>query len=158
MPFASINCTNPRINSLNFGSNCSAFGCGWKTQFFWVGHFEKKITKEYIFFAFFPFKLVNIYRIARMGQNFDGFQQIPGMPILLQHSVLTWTWERHHLFYGVPLLPEWTWHSTFHLPNESGIRKPKTANKILSHCNALLCSNIPIYRGVDSFLNPGGWQ
>ena len=29
-----------------------------------------------------------IYRIARMGQNFDdysGFQQIPGMPILLQH-------------------------------------------------------------------------
>ena len=32
----------------------------------------------------------NIYRIARMGQNFDdypGFQQIPGMPILLQQSV-----------------------------------------------------------------------
>ena len=37
-------------------------------------------------------KLVEIYRIARMGQNFDdypGFQQTPGMPILLQHSVYT---------------------------------------------------------------------
>ena len=33
----------------------------------------------------------NIYRIARMGRNFDdypGFQQIPGMPILLQQCVL----------------------------------------------------------------------
>ena len=34
-------------------------------------------------------KLVEIYRIARMGQNFDdypGFQKIPGMPIRLKHS------------------------------------------------------------------------
>ena len=41
---------------------------------------------------FFPWKLVNIYRMARMGQNFDaysGYRQIPGMPILLQHSVST---------------------------------------------------------------------
>ena len=39
---------------------------------------------------FFPWKLVNIYRIARPGQNFDdypGFQKTPGMSILLQHSV-----------------------------------------------------------------------
>ena len=46
--------------------------------------------KNSVFFAAFPLKLVNIYRIARMGQNFDdypGFQQIPGMPILLQQSV-----------------------------------------------------------------------
>ena len=40
MPFASINPTNPRTNLWNFGENCSAFGGGWKTQFFWVGHFE----------------------------------------------------------------------------------------------------------------------
>ena len=36
--------------------------------------------------------VVFVYRIARMGQNFDdypGFQQIPGMPILLQHSVFS---------------------------------------------------------------------
>jgi hypothetical protein len=35
-------------------------------------------------------KLVNIYRIARIDQNFDdypGFQQIPGMHILFQQSV-----------------------------------------------------------------------
>ena len=63
----------------------------WKSQFFWVGHFENFFAK-FFFFASFPWKLVNIYRIARMGQNFDDysdFQKIPGMPILLQHSVLT---------------------------------------------------------------------
>ena len=40
MPFASINPTHSRTNLWNFGDNCSAFGGGWKTQFFWVGHFE----------------------------------------------------------------------------------------------------------------------
>ena len=34
MPFASIDPTHPRTNSWNFGENCSAFGGGWKTQFF----------------------------------------------------------------------------------------------------------------------------
>ena len=41
------------------------------------------------FFSKWP-KLVNIYRIARIDQNFDdypGFQQIPGMHILFQQSV-----------------------------------------------------------------------
>ena len=46
MPFASINPTNPRTNPWNFGGNCSAFGGGWKTQFFWVGHFEFKKKKK----------------------------------------------------------------------------------------------------------------
>ena len=90
MAFASINPTNPRTNPWNFGGNCSAFDGGWKTQFFWVGHFKKKFAKKKNIFASFPWKLVNIHRIARTGQNFDdypGFQQTPGMPILLQHSV-----------------------------------------------------------------------
>ncbi len=52
MPFASINPTNPRTNPWNFGGNCSAFGGGWKTQFFWVGHFE------IFFFASFLFKSI----------------------------------------------------------------------------------------------------
>ena len=41
-------------------------------------------------FDLFSWKSVKSYRIAKMGWNFDdysGFQQIPGMPILLQHSV-----------------------------------------------------------------------
>ena len=40
--------------------------------------------------ASFLSKLVNIYGIARIFQNFDdypGFQKISGVPILLQHSV-----------------------------------------------------------------------
>ena len=34
MPFTSINPTYPRTNFRNFGKNCSAFGGGWKSQFF----------------------------------------------------------------------------------------------------------------------------
>ena len=49
MPFASINSTNPRTNPWNFGGNCSAFGGGWKTQFFWVGHFEFFLAKKIFF-------------------------------------------------------------------------------------------------------------
>ena len=100
MPFASINPTNPRTNPWNFGGNCSAFGGGWKTQFFWVGHFEIFFAKKKFFFASFPSKLVNIYGIARIFQNFDdypGFQKISGVPILLQHSVYldSFSFTRH---------------------------------------------------------------
>ena len=81
MPFASINSTNPRTNPWNFGGNCSAFGGGWKTQFFWVGHFEIFFAKKKKKFASFPWKLVNIYRVARSFRNFDdypGFQKVTG--------------------------------------------------------------------------------
>ena len=50
--------------------------------------FCKKKKKK--FFASFLSKLVNIYGIARIFENFDdypGFQKISGVPILLQHSV-----------------------------------------------------------------------
>ena len=36
-----------------FGDNCSAFGGGWKTQYFWVGHFDFFFFKFLIFFAWF---------------------------------------------------------------------------------------------------------
>jgi hypothetical protein len=56
-----------------------------KLSFFESAILKKKLEKNNFFFASFPRKLVNINRIARMGQNFDDypvFQQIPGMPIL----------------------------------------------------------------------------
>ena len=43
----------------------------WKTQFFWVNHFD---------FASFPWKSVHIHMVEWMGQDFDvfpGFQKIP---------------------------------------------------------------------------------
>ena len=64
MPFASINPIIPRTNLWNFGENCSAFWGGWKTQFFWVGHFE--IFLIFFSFASFLSKLVKIYGIARI--------------------------------------------------------------------------------------------
>ena len=48
MPVASIDPTHPRTNFWNFGENCSAFGGGWKTQFFWVGHFEIFLLFSYL--------------------------------------------------------------------------------------------------------------
>ena len=50
IPFPSINPTNPRTNAWNFGGNCSAFGSGWKTQLFWVGHLKNLfcITKNFL--------------------------------------------------------------------------------------------------------------
>ena len=62
-----------------------------KLSFFESAILKKKLEKNNFFFASFPRKLVNINRIARMGQNFDDypvFQQIPGMPILLQQSLV----------------------------------------------------------------------
>jgi hypothetical protein len=49
MPFASSDPTDLRTSLLNFGENCPAFGGGWKTQFFWVSHFD--------FFCFIPIKI-----------------------------------------------------------------------------------------------------
>ena len=46
MPFASMNPTNPTTNPWNFGGNCSAFGGGWKTQFFLIGHFDFFFKKK----------------------------------------------------------------------------------------------------------------
>ena len=43
----------------------------WKMTFFWVGHFEFFFFKKKFFFASLPWKLVNIYRLARMCRNFD---------------------------------------------------------------------------------------
>ena len=50
IPFPSINPTNPRTNAWNFGGNCSAFGSGWKTQLFWVGHLKNLFctTKNFL--------------------------------------------------------------------------------------------------------------
>ena len=61
------------------------------------GFFESDILKFFYkkkknFFTSFPSKLVNIYGIARIFQNFDdysGFQKFSGVPILLQHSVIS---------------------------------------------------------------------
>ena len=70
MPFASINPTNPRTNLWNFGENCSAFGGGWKTQFFWVGHFEFFFSKKKFFFCFF---LIQISQDLWCTKDFSKF-------------------------------------------------------------------------------------
>ena len=55
--------------------------------FFWVGHFEFFFfQKKKFFFASSPWKLVNIYRLARMGQNFDDY---PGFQPIYKYNVTT---------------------------------------------------------------------
>ena len=48
-----FNPTNPRTNPWNFGGNCSAFGGGWKTQFFSRPFWKKKLQKQTNFFLLF---------------------------------------------------------------------------------------------------------
>ena len=58
-------------------------------HFFWVGHFEFFLKKKN-FFAFFPWKLVKVYWLARMGQNFDQVKRdntFWPMPNILKGSV-----------------------------------------------------------------------
>ena len=77
----------------------------WKMHFFWVGHFEFFFSKKKFFFAFFPWKLVKVYWLARMGQNFDQAKcdnNFGLMPNILKGSVLTWdfsetNWSTVHL-------------------------------------------------------------
>ena len=77
MPFASINPTNPRTNLWNFGDNCSAFGGSWKTQFFWVGHFEFFFSKKIIFFCFI---LIQISHNLWGTKDFSKFWWLPRFP------------------------------------------------------------------------------
>ena len=51
-----FNPTNPRTNPWNFGGNCSAFGGGWKTQFFSRPFWKKKIAKTNCSLRFFFFQ------------------------------------------------------------------------------------------------------
>ena len=72
----------PKTNQWSFGENCSAVGGGWKTQFFlswpfWIFIFEKKK------FASSQFKLVIVYGIPRMEQNFDDY---PGFQLKVTHA------------------------------------------------------------------------
>ena len=77
MPFASINSINPRTNPWNFGGNCSAFGGGWKIQFFWVGHFEFFFQKKYFLFCFIPIKISHNLLDSK---DFSKFWWLPWFP------------------------------------------------------------------------------
>ena len=77
MPFASINPNNPRTNPRKFWKKYWELAEMENDPFlsrpFWIFFFQKKKN----FFASLPWKLVNIYRLARMCRNFDdypGFQ------------------------------------------------------------------------------------
>jgi hypothetical protein len=114
MPFASINTTNSRTNPWHF---CEIFFENWqfwKSQFFWVGHFEFKKKKKK--FASFSWKQVKVSWLARLGWNFEdylGLQlfftlgkhyapkcmvvQFPDFLTCLQKGVLTWSCEFKNL-------------------------------------------------------------
>ena len=78
IPFASIDPIHPRTNL----DNCSAFGGGWKTQFFWVGHFDFFFWFWFWFFCFIPIKISpNLY--GRMdGSKFWCFPWFPENSLL----------------------------------------------------------------------------
>jgi hypothetical protein len=89
MSFTSINSTNPSHEIL--AVIAQLLGVVEKLSFFESAILQKICKKKSFCFVSFLSKLVNIYGIARIFQNFDdypGFQKFSGVPILLQHSVL----------------------------------------------------------------------
>ena len=73
MSLESINPNIPRTNLWNFGEKKIEL----KISVFLSRPFWLFFKKKNFFFASFPWKLVNIYNVARMGRNFDdypGFQ------------------------------------------------------------------------------------
>jgi hypothetical protein len=71
MPFASINPTNPRTNPWNFHKQILRIGDFEKCTFFESAILNFFFQKKKFFFAFFQWKLVKVYWLARMAQNFD---------------------------------------------------------------------------------------
>ena len=70
----------------------------WKTQFFWVGHFEFFFWIIIFFFASSPWKLVANYVLEWMGLNFyfyDGLQPKMRARIINEHECTSLT--RHLL-------------------------------------------------------------
>ena len=62
---------------MKFWQNLLSFWRSWKTQFFWVGHFDFFFPKKKKNFASSPWKLVTNYVLEWMGLNFydyDGLQ------------------------------------------------------------------------------------
>ena len=92
MPFASINPTNPRTNPWNFHKKILRIGDFEKCTFFESAILNFFFSEKNIFFAFFPWKLVKVYWLARMGQNFHQVKRdntFWPMPNILKGSVCT---------------------------------------------------------------------
>ena len=92
MPFVSIDSSHPRTTLWNFGENCSAFDGGWKTQFFWFGHFLIFFFQKKIIFLLHSYlNQSQINGVAWMGLNFYDyldFQKIRGGYRIMKHTVL----------------------------------------------------------------------
>ena len=89
MPFASINCTNPRTNPWHFHKKILKIGNLKKTQFFWVAILNFFFFKKKKYFASSPWKLVTNYVLEWMGLNFyyyDGLQPKMRAGIINKHE------------------------------------------------------------------------
>ena len=69
MPFTSINPTNPRTNPWNFHKKILRIGDFEKCTFFESAILNFFFQKKIFFLLFFPWKLVKVYWLARMGQK-----------------------------------------------------------------------------------------
>ena len=73
MPFASINSTNPRTNPWNFHEKILRIGGAGKWGFFESAILKFFFQKKKKNFASSQWKLVQIYRIARIFRKFDDY-------------------------------------------------------------------------------------
>ena len=62
---------------MKFWRNLLSFWRSWKTQFFWVGHFEFFFSKKKIFFCFIPMKTCQSLLVSK---DFSKFWWLPWFP------------------------------------------------------------------------------
>ena len=111
MTIASFNPTNPRTNLWNFGENCSAFGGGWKTQFFWVSNFfERFFLMHFILNLFEKENIFSNYKLSSWNRNVHNkyiilkricSKEIPFFPKVILHDCALIT------HYDCPNTPLW---------------------------------------------------
>ena len=62
---------------MKFWRNLLSFWRSWKTQFFWVGHFEFFFSKKKYFFCFIPMKTCQSLLVSK---DFSKFWWLPWFP------------------------------------------------------------------------------
>ena len=60
----------PKDQSMKFWRKLLSFWRCWKTQFFWVGHFEFFFSKKKFFFCFIPMKKSQSLLVSKDGSKF----------------------------------------------------------------------------------------
>ena len=104
MPCAAIYRTNQRSNPWKKVFKKNENWRSWKCQFFWLESKAEQFSNFFFFFASSPWKSVNIYRLARMGRNFDDYPGFQPKTTFMYYFAHDCTYIRGFTKFGIKVL------------------------------------------------------